>query len=32
MSHHYHQGKANMVADALSRLSMRSLSHIDEEK
>ncbi|XP_069148206.1 uncharacterized protein [Solanum lycopersicum] len=29
---HYHPGKANVVADALSRLSMGSVSHIDDEK
>lgn len=32
ISLHYHLGKANMVVDALSRLSMGSLSHVDEEK
>lgn len=32
MSLYYHQGKANMVTDALNRLSMGSLSHIDEKK
>ena len=32
MSVHYHHGKANVVADALSRLSMGSVSHIDDEK
>ena len=26
----YHLGKANVVADALSRLSMGSLSHVEE--
>lgn len=31
MSRHYHIGKANVVADALSKLSMGSLSHVDEE-
>lgn len=28
----YHPGKANMVAGALSRLSMSSVAHVDEEK
>ena len=28
----YHPGKANVVADALSRLSMNSVTHIEEEK
>ena len=32
MSLHYHSSKANIVADALSRLSMGSLSHIEEGK
>ncbi|KAF3667554.1 hypothetical protein FXO38_08528 [Capsicum annuum] len=32
MSLHYHLGKANVVVDALSRLSMGSLSHIEEGK
>ena len=32
MSVHYHQGKANIVADALSRLSKGSVSHIDDDK
>lgn len=32
MSIYYHQGKANMVVDALSRLSTRSLSHVEEKK
>ena len=32
MSLHYHQGKANIVADALSRLSMGSLSHVEKGK
>ncbi|WMV18145.1 hypothetical protein MTR67_011530 [Solanum verrucosum] len=27
----YHPGKANIVADALSRLSMGSVAHIEEE-
>ena len=29
---HYHPGKANVVADALSRLSIGSLAHIEEER
>ncbi|KAH0746323.1 hypothetical protein KY285_007980 [Solanum tuberosum] len=29
MSVHYHPGKANVVADALSRVSMGSLAHVD---
>ena len=32
MTLHYHPGKANIVANALSRLSMGSLSHVEEEK
>ena len=32
MSVHYHPGKANVVAYALRRLSMGSVSHIDDEK
>ena len=32
ISLHYHPGKANVVADALSRLSMGSLSHVEEGK
>ena len=32
MSAHYHHGKANVVADALSRLSMGSVAHVVEEK
>ena len=32
MSVHYHLGKANVVADVLSRLSISSVSHIDDEK
>ena len=32
MSMHYHPGKANVVADALSRLSMGSVAHVEEER
>ena len=32
MSVHYHPGKANVVEDALSRLSMGIVDHIDEER
>ena len=32
MSVLYHPGKANIVADALSRLSMGSVSHVEEGK
>ncbi|KAF3684468.1 hypothetical protein FXO38_00255 [Capsicum annuum] len=32
MSLHYHPGKANIVDDALSRLSMGSLSYVEETK
>ena len=32
MSVHYHQGKDNVVADALSQLSMDNVSHIYDEK
>ena len=32
MSVHYHLGKVNVVADALSRLSMGSVAHVDEER
>ncbi|KAH0709554.1 hypothetical protein KY284_010981 [Solanum tuberosum] len=32
MSILYHPGKANVVADALSRLSMSSTTHVEEEK
>ncbi|WMV29842.1 hypothetical protein MTR67_023227 [Solanum verrucosum] len=32
MSVLYHPGKANVVADALSRVSMGSVSHVDEER
>ena len=32
MSVHYHPGKANVVADALSRLSMGSVAHVEEKR
>ena len=32
MSVNYHQGKANVVADALSRLSMGSVVHVKEKR
>ncbi|KAH0781489.1 hypothetical protein KY290_001087 [Solanum tuberosum] len=32
MSVHYHPGKDNIVADALSRLSMCSIAHVEEER
>ena len=32
MSVHYHPGKANVVADALSRLSMGSVAHVEEQR
>jgi len=32
MSVLYHPGKANVVVDALSRLEMGNVAHIDEEK
>ena len=32
MSEHYHPGKENVVADALSRLSMGSVTHVEEER
>ena len=32
MSVHYHLGKANVVADALSKLIMGSTTHIDDGK
>ena len=32
MGVHYHPGKANVVADALSRLSMGSVAHVEEER
>ena len=32
MSIHYHLGKANIVADALIRLSIGSVAHVKDEK
>ena len=32
MNVHYHPGKANVVADALSRLSMGSVAHVEEKR
>ena len=32
MNVHYHQGKANVVADALRRMSMGSTIHVEDEK
>ncbi|XP_069152134.1 uncharacterized protein [Solanum lycopersicum] len=32
MNVHYHPGKANVVADALSRMSMGSTTHVEDEK
>ena len=32
MSVHYHHGKVNVVADSLSRLSMGSVAHVEEER
>ena len=32
MSVHYHSGKANVVAYALSRLFMGSVAHVEEER
>ena len=32
MSVHYHPGKVNVVADDLSRLSMGSVAHVEEER
>ena len=32
MNVHYHPGKANVVADALSMMSMRSTTHIEDDK
>ena len=31
MSVHYHHGMTNLVADALSRLSMGSVAHVEEK-
>ena len=32
MSVHYHPDKVNVVADALSRLSMGSIGHVEDER
>ena len=32
MNVHYHQGKYNVVVDALSRMSMGSTIHVEDEK
>ena len=32
ISLHYHPGKTNMVGDAHSRLSIRSLAYVEKEK
>ena len=32
MSVHYHLGKANVLANSLSRLSMVSVAHVEEER
>ena len=32
MKLHYHPGKANVVVDALSRLSMGSVAHVEDSK
>ena len=32
MSVHYHPGKVNVVADALSRLSMGNVAHVEEKR
>ena len=32
MSVHYHPGKANVVVDALSRLSMGIVAHVEDER
>ena len=32
MNVHYHQGKANVVVDSLSRMSMGSTTHVEDEK
>ena len=29
---HYHSGKANVVKDAFSRLSMGSVAHVEDKK
>ena len=31
MNVHYHQGMVNVVADALSRMSMGSTAHVEDE-
>ncbi|XP_069151906.1 uncharacterized protein [Solanum lycopersicum] len=32
MNVHYHPGKANVVVDTLSRMSMKSTDHVEDEK
>ena len=32
MNVHYHLGKANVLADALSRMSIGSTTHVEDEK
>ena len=32
MNLHYHPGKANVVADALSRMRMGSTTHVEDDK
>ena len=32
MNVHYHPGKANVVSDALSRMSMGSTTHVEDDK
>ena len=32
MSVHYHHGNKNVVADALNRLSMGSVGHVEKER
>ena len=32
MNVHYHQGKDNVVADALSTMSMGSIPHVEDKK
>ena len=32
MNVHYHPGQANVVADAFSRMSMGSTTHVEDEK